>query len=89
MPVLYGISCEWIEYNCRIFQKSVSSFNEVSTDEHTDELAVEVDDSDTGNEDFSLSDDNIDLLFARALNTLTSFHFICIVIIIILIKSNQ
>ena len=33
----------------------------MSIDEHTDELAVEVDDSDTGNEDFSLSDDNIDL----------------------------
>ena len=44
----------------------------MSTDEHADELNVDVDDSNTGDEDFALSDDNIDLLFARALNTLTS-----------------
>ena len=64
MPVLYCIYCEWY---CRIFQQTVSSF-----DVSTDELNVEVDDSNTGDEDFALSDDNIDLLFARALNTLTS-----------------
>src|SRR5438128_8251842 len=61
-----------IEKNCRIFQQTVSSFNEMLTDENTDELATEVDDSNTGNEDFPLDDDNIDLLFVRALNTLTN-----------------
>ena len=54
------------------FFSNCKSFDEVSADEYTDELAAEVDDSNTGDEDFALSDDNIDLLFTRALNTLTS-----------------
>jgi len=37
-------------------------------------LAVEVDDSNIGDEDFSLGDDNIDLLFVRALNVLTNVN---------------
>ncbi|CAG8475822.1 4582_t:CDS:1 [Paraglomus occultum] len=61
-----------IEKNCRIFQQTVSSFNEMLIGENTDELAVEADDSNTGDEDFSLDDDNRDLLFVRALNTLTN-----------------
>ena len=54
-----------IEYNCRIFQQTVSSFDvSTVTDECADdnELNVEVDDSNTGDEDFA----------SRALNTLTS-----------------
>ena len=61
-----------IEKNCRIYQQTVSSFNEMLTDDNTDGLAVEVDDSNIGDEDFSLGDDNIDLLFVRALNVLTN-----------------
>ena len=63
-----------IEKNCRIFQQTVSSFNEMLIDENTDELAVEADGSNTGDEGFSLvlDSDNIDLLFVRALNTLTN-----------------
>ncbi|CAG8614036.1 9629_t:CDS:1, partial [Paraglomus brasilianum] len=61
-----------IEKNCRIFQQTVSSFDEMLIDDNTDKLAVEADDSNTGNEDFSLNDDNIDLLFVRALNTLAN-----------------
>ncbi|CAG8579548.1 8189_t:CDS:2 [Paraglomus occultum] len=67
MPILCCISRE---KNCRIFQQTVSPFNEMLTDENTAELAVEADEN-TGNEDFLL-DDNIDLLFVRALNTLTN-----------------
>jgi len=42
-----------IEYNYRSFQQTVSSFGGVSTNEYTDDLAVEVDNSNTGDEDFS------------------------------------
>ena len=56
-----------------IFQRTVSSFDEMSTDENTDESNVtEIDDNHIGDEVFTLDDDNIDILFTRALNTLTS-----------------
>ncbi|CAI2193730.1 11312_t:CDS:2, partial [Funneliformis geosporum] len=61
-----------IESNCKTFQKSVSSFNGMITDEYINKLnIIETETDDTNNDEDFIIDNNIDLQFERAINTLT------------------
>ena len=61
-----------IEKNCQSYQKILTSFNKIATNEGRDEDVIEpIDDINIGSEDLSL-DNNIDLLFERAVNALTN-----------------
>ncbi len=62
-----------IESNCKAFQKSVSSFNGMITDEYINELNVtETETGNTNNNEDFIINNNIDLQFKRAVNALTS-----------------
>ena len=62
-----------IESNCKAFQKSVSSFDGMITDEYINELNVtEIETGDTNNDEDFIIYNNIDLQFERAVNALTS-----------------
>ncbi|CAI2168270.1 4419_t:CDS:2 [Funneliformis geosporum] len=75
-----GVSTELTNYlvsgitsNCRAFQKTVSSFNGMITDEDINELnVINTKTDDTNNDEDFIIDNNIDLLFERAVNVLTS-----------------
>ncbi|CAI2193244.1 16930_t:CDS:2, partial [Funneliformis geosporum] len=61
-----------IESNCRAFQKTVSSFNGIITDENINELnVIDTKTGDTNNNEDFIIDNNIDLQFKRAINVLT------------------
>jgi len=61
-----------IEKNCQSYQKTLTSFNKIATNEGRDEDVIEpIDDINIGSEDLSL-DNNIDLLFERTVNALTN-----------------
>ncbi|CAI2178395.1 8797_t:CDS:1, partial [Funneliformis geosporum] len=67
-----------IETNCKAFQKSLNSSSIRAIDENIDEMdiAEPSDDPNTCDEDFLLDrniyHDNVDLLFERVINALTS-----------------
>ncbi len=62
-----------IESNYKTFQKSVSLFNGMITDEYINELNVtETETGDTNNDEDFIINNNIDLQFKRAINALTS-----------------
>src|SRR6266498_4723889 len=61
-----------IKKNCQSYQKTLTSFNKIATNEGRDENVIEpIDDTIIGSEDLSL-DNNIDLLFERTVNALTN-----------------
>jgi len=62
-----------IESNCKAFQKTLNSFSRIVIDESINELDnIETEDNtNIGDRDFSLNN-NVDLLFERAVNTLIS-----------------
>ncbi|CAI2184094.1 4595_t:CDS:2 [Funneliformis geosporum] len=66
-----------IESNCKAFQKSVSSFNGMITDEYINELnVIKTETGDTNNDEDFIIDNNIDLQFERAVNALTRGVFL-------------
>jgi len=58
-----------IESNCKAFQKSVSSFNGMITNEYINELNItETETGDINNDEDFIINNNIDLQFERAVN---------------------
>ncbi|CAI2185957.1 18728_t:CDS:2 [Funneliformis geosporum] len=79
LPQEYLIS--GIETNCNAFQKSLNSSDTRAKDENIDEMdiAKPSDDPNTRDEDFlldrNIDHDNMDLLFKKTINALTSAQF--------------